>query len=107
MTHRCKAESAVAIGDRGYAVPTADSTVWIPMDWRIVVGMEINCARSNDETGGIEYLFGIAAFETTDLGNLTTLDADVSPIGRHQGSINDRSPFNNRIELCHRSSFAS
>jgi hypothetical protein len=88
-------------------MPTPDGAVGVPVDWRVIVGVEINCARSNDVAGGIEYLFGIAAFEMADLGNLAVLDADVSSIGRHQGSINNRSPFNNRIELCHRSSFAS
>ena len=88
-------------------MPTPNSTVRVPVDWRIVVGVEINCARSNDVARGIEYLFGVAAFETPDLGNLTVLDADVSPLGWHQGSVNNRSPFYNRIELCHRSSFAS
>jgi hypothetical protein len=69
------------------------------------VGVEINCAGSNDVAGGIEYLFGVATFETTDLGNLAVLDAEVGLIAGHARPIDNRAAFNNGIKLWHNSSF--
>src|SRR5437870_519170 len=82
-------------------MPTANRAIRVPVKLSIIVRMEINKSRSDDEAAGINDFFGIAAVETADLGNLAILNTNVCPITRHTSSIDDRAIFNNRIELRH------
>src|SRR5712691_13368574 len=101
---RGKAKPAVADGDRGHAVPTADRTIRIPVQLGVVMGVEINKPRGHDEPAGIDHLGRVAAVEPTDLGDLAILDANVGFIPWHPRAIDDRATFNDGIELCHKPS---
>src|SRR5262244_2866170 len=100
---RGKTKPAVADGDRGHAVPTANRAVGIPVQLSIIVGVEINKPRGHDEPAGIDHLGRLVAVEPADLGDLAIFDANVSLVAWHPRPIDDRAAFYDGIELWHAS----
>src|SRR5215510_12235751 len=100
MMHRGEAKPAVPVSDGGHPVPTADRAIRIPMDWRIVVRVEVNGPWSHDQPRGIEDFRPIAAaYVLRDFDNLAVLDSKVSLVRWHQRAINNCTAFNDCIEL--------
>jgi hypothetical protein len=63
--------------------------------------MQVDDPRSDNEAARIEHLLRITTLELTDFGDDTVFDANIGLIGREQRSIDDRTAFNNGIELRH------
>ena len=69
----------------------------IPHDLRVVMGVEINKARSNDTTLGIDGL-GRGLGDVTDRHNATIAHANIGPESVTTGSINNRAALDQKIE---------
>src|SRR5262249_1744050 len=67
----------------------------------IVVTMQVDDSRCDDQSGRIQHLPGIAALEMADLGNLTILEAGVCLIRRQPCPIENRPTLDHFIEFCH------
>src|SRR2546428_11167194 len=98
---RGKAKPAVAHSDRGYSMPAGDRQVGVPMDLGIIVSVQVDTARRNDEPAGIQHLFGSAAIQAANFGDLATLDADIRLVAWHACPIDNRTVFNNSVEFGH------
>src|SRR5713226_6387979 len=83
-------------------MPTADGAIRVPVQRRIIVRVQIDRPRSDDQSRGIQHLFGIAALQAANLGNLAVLDPQVGVVRRHQSPIDNHASLNNHIELCHK-----
>src|SRR6266850_7474389 len=71
------------------------------MDLGIVVSVQVDAARCNDQSSCIQNLFGIAAIQTANFGDLATLDADIRLVTRHTCPIDNGTVFNNSVEFGH------
>ena len=69
------------------------------MYWGIVVGVQVDRARSNNQSFGIEHLRPIAALETANLGDLAVLDTDVGTITRQPRPVDNRAPSDDSVEF--------
>ena len=67
------------------------------------MGVQVDTARGDNQSSGIQHLFGIAGVQTADLGNLPILDAEVTLVARDTGAVDDGAIFNNDIKLSHNS----
>src|SRR5713226_8823840 len=83
-------------------MPTADGAIRVPVQRRIIVRVQIDRPRSDDQSRGIQHLFGIAALQAANLGNLAVLDPQVGVVRRHQSPIAHHASLSNHIELCHK-----
>src|SRR5262245_20581860 len=100
---RGKAEAAVAHSDCGNTVPARHAEVRVPVDLRIIVCVEIDPARSANQSTRIEHLLALTAVDTADLSDLAVLNTNIAFVPRDPRAIDDRSVFDNDIILCHKS----
>ena len=84
-------------------MPAASGTVRVPVDLRIVVGMQVNGSWGHNEPGGIDHLCRIAGLQTTNFRDLAVLNAKVGSVAGDASAIDDSAVFNDRIELWHNS----
>jgi hypothetical protein len=75
------------------------------MQLGIVMGVEIDKSRGDNQPAGIDHLGCIVAIQATNFGNLAILDAEVRAVSGHPRPIDNRAVFNNGIKLWHNSSF--
>src|SRR5262249_3324867 len=97
-------EPAVTNHDRGHAVPARQRAIGIPVDLCIVMRVQIDKPRRDDESVSVKSFLGITRTEFAvpfELGNLAVLDADVAGVTRRAGAINDGSALNDHIEFSH------
>src|SRR5215831_16067124 len=100
---RSKPEPTIAERHRSNSVPAAGGAVRVPVDLRIIVGMEINKPGGHNQPAGINHLGGIAAVKAANLGDLAILDANVGTVPRHACAIYHCPASDQSIKLCHRS----
>ena len=96
-----KTKSAVAIGDRRHAMPAANCAVGVPVQWGIIVGVQINRARGNNHARSIQDFGTLIGVDLANFGDLAILDAKVRLVWWDQRSIDNRSAFNDGIKLWH------
>src|SRR5262249_47772867 len=99
---RGKAKAAVTQDDGSHAVPAGDSAVWVPANLGVVMGVQINETRSNDQPVGINRLFCEAWRFAANLGDFTVFHPDVSAATRRSRSINNCSTLDVEIKISHR-----
>ena len=99
--HRRKAEAAVAEDHGGDPVPAGDGAVGIPLNLCVVVGVQIDEPRRDDQPIGIDNPFGSAFDATADMGNPPILDPKIAAIARHPSAIDNRPALDAHIELSH------
>ena len=88
--HRREAEAAVAEHDGRDAVPAGDGAVRVPLNLRVVVGVEINEPGRDDQPVGINHPLRAGADASADAGNAPVLDPQIAPIARHPRAIHNR-----------------
>ena len=67
--HRREAEAAVADHHRRDAVPARQRAVRVPEDLGVVVGVQVDEARRDDQAVGVEHLVGLVGADLADLGD--------------------------------------
>ena len=95
-----EAHPAVSHHRRRYTVPQGLREIRIPTDLPVVVRMDVNPARRDDETIGIEGARGSPG-RLADGSNTTILDGDVGALGFKPTAVHHRSAANQDIELGH------
>ena len=53
---RSEAEAALSDGQGGYAELSRQGGIGVPVELRVVVGMQVNCARGHDAAAGVQFL---------------------------------------------------
>ena len=96
--HRREAEAAVAEHHRGDAVPAGDRAVRVPADLGVVMGVQIDEARRDDQAVGVDDFLGEARRASADLRDLAVLDPDVAPVARHAGAVDDGAAFDLNVD---------
>src|SRR4029450_14088264 len=100
---RGKTKPTVAEGHRSYPMPTAGGAVRVPVDLRIIVGMQVNGPWGHNEPSGINHPRSLAGLQATDFGDLAVLYANISFVTRHPCPIDYGASFDKHIELRHKS----
>ena len=72
------------------------------MDLGIVVGMQIDKARRDNEIFGVDHLLPLGCIDAADLGNASAADADIAAISWQARAIDDRAVFDNRVVVRHK-----
>ena len=75
--HRREAEAAVAERHRGDAVPARDRAPRVPLDLRVVVGVQVDEAGRDDQAVRVEHALGARLVDAPDLRDPAAADADV------------------------------
>src|SRR5262249_42925222 len=96
-----KTEPAVPNDNGGHPMPAGHGAIRIPVDLRIVMRMQIDEPRRNNEPMCIERFLGVARFELADLGNFALFNPDISETAGRAGTINNRSTLDDYIEFRH------
>src|SRR5207237_10765651 len=96
-SHRCKPEPAVAEHDRRDTVPAGDGAVRIPLDLRVVVGVQVHETRRHDQSAGIDDLLGSPGDVAVHLHDATIFDRDIAAISRNPCAIYDGTPANQDV----------
>src|SRR5262249_2419748 len=65
-------------------------------------GVQVDGARSDKQSRGIQHLSRIAALQLADFGDLAVLNAEVGVIAWQPRTIDDHAVLNDCIELCHK-----
>src|SRR6185369_6783153 len=94
---RRDAEAAVADHDRGDAVPRGDREHAVPEDLRVVVRVDVDEARRDDESARVERARGGTA-EPPDLGDATGSDADVALAARGARAVDQGAAADRQVE---------
>src|SRR6266508_2606173 len=100
---RGKTKSAVAEGHRSYPMPAACGAVRVPVDLRIIVGMQVDGSWGHNEPSGIDHPRRIAGLQTANFRDLAVLNTKISFVARHPCPIDNGASFNKDIKLCHTS----
>jgi hypothetical protein len=91
-------EAAVAHHDAGDAVPARAGPEGIPEDLSIHVGVAVHETRRHHLAVGIEHLSGRLT-DPTDGGDSTMPHADVGPVARQAGAIDDHAVLDDQVVL--------
>ena len=95
-------ESAVSNSDAGNPMPARDRTPRVPVDLRVIVGMQIDEAGRHDQPAGIKHLRrAVRRNPPRDSLNTAVLDADVGDVTPALQAIDDGAALEQGIELRH------
>src|SRR6185369_1233041 len=94
---RRDAEAAVADHDRGDAVPRGDREHAVPEDLRVVVRVDVDEARRDDEPARVERARGRAA-HLPYLGDSAATYADVALAARSARPVDQSAAANGQVE---------
>ena len=98
---RGKAEAAVAQRHRRDSVPAADRAVGVPVNLGVIVGVQIDRARGDNQPAGVNDPGCIAGLQPADLGHPAVLDPQVGAVAWHLGAVDNRPIFDHHIKFCH------
>ncbi len=97
---RGEAEAAIADGDRSDAVPAGNRAPRIPEQLGIVMRVQIDETRRDDQPAGVKDLPRIA-IQPADLRDFPVADADVADKPTASEAIDDRAAANDRVKSAH------
>ena len=67
----------------------------------IIVGVQIDEARRDDQAGGVDDLRGVVRFDLAHLGDAAIADGDVARETRQPSAVDDGAVPDNRVVLTH------
>jgi hypothetical protein len=94
-----KAEPAVADHGGRDPVPARQGAVGIPEQLRVVVRVQVDETRSDDEAVGIQHLRARVGIDMADLRDDAGSNADIRPVAGNPRSIDDGSLLDDDIEF--------
>ena len=81
-------------------MPAGDRAVGVPLDLRVVVGVQVDEAGRDDQTVGLEHLVSVGRIHpAADLGDTTILDPHIGLELRHPGPVDHRAAANQNVKL--------
>src|SRR6266851_985923 len=99
--HRRETKAAVTDRDRCHTMPASDRAVRIPVELRIIVRVQVDRTRSDDQAGSVKHFGRIGTLEPANFGNLAVLDPNVGTVARQLGAVDNHAVLNDRVELSH------
>ncbi len=94
--HGGEAHTAVPHHDGGHAVPARRGHVGIPRGLAVVVGVDVDPPRHQDEAVAVD-LSTPALGDVAHFGDELAVDGDIGRTSRPPGAVDDRGPPNNEI----------
>src|SRR5262245_43674950 len=88
-------------------MPAGNRAVWVPVQLRVVMRVEVDKPRSDDEARGVEHVRSATALQAADFGNLPVLEPNVGTIAWHPRAIDNRSSLDQRIKFRHKTLLVS
>ncbi len=91
---RREAEAAVADHDRGDTVPGRNRQIRIPENLGVVMGVEVDEARGDNQPAGIDDLGCLVGRYAPNLGNSAVFDTHIAAKARRTGTVDDHPVLN-------------
>ena len=85
-------------------MPAGDGAPSVPLDLGVVVGVQVDETRRDDEATRVEDLIGgcrLAIPEPPDLGDLPVLDRDVGDVAWDAGAVHHGAALDDDVVLSH------
>src|SRR5262245_47768718 len=82
-------------------MPSGNRAVRIPANLGVIMRMQIDEARRDDKSVGVDNLLGKSGCAAANLHDLAVFDPNVGAISRGAGAIYDCSAFYLKIEIGH------
>jgi hypothetical protein len=98
--HRREADAAVAHHDGGDAVPCRRQQAAVPGGLTVVVAVDVDEARGDEQTVG-RHLPVTAALDRSDLGDATGGDGDIRGASRCTGAVDHGAGTDDDVVVCH------
>ena len=99
---RREAEAAVADYHRGDPVPSRNGQVRIPENLGVVMGVQVDKTRRDDQPAGVDYFGALMRVDPSNPGDSPVLDADIAAKARRAGTVNHHPVRDHQIEFRHR-----
>ena len=96
--HRREADAAIAHHRRGDAMPARGLQMRIPGRLAVIVRMDVDEARRDQQALGVD-LLGAAAGDLADGGDLAVLHRDIGFVQRRAGAVGHRAAADDQIEF--------
>ena len=94
-----KAEAALADADGRLAEPAVEGGVGVPIQLRVVVGVQVDGAGGDDTAARVDLLGSARGNAAADLGDLAVLDADVGGVAGNARRLDHRAASNHHVIL--------
>ena len=82
-------------------MPAADGQIRIPVELGVVVGVQVDGTRRDNQPAGVQHPTAVAGLEPPDLSDLAVLDTNIGAVARNPASVNNRAAFYQCVKLCH------
>src|SRR5204862_4042374 len=99
--HRGETEPAVAEHHRGHAVPARDAAPRIPTHLGVVVGVEIDGARGDDASAGVDHSFGGSLRTAAELRDPAILYPEVTLVAGNPSPVDDGAVLDVNVVALH------
>ncbi len=85
-------------------MPTRNRAIRVPLDLSVVVGVQVDEARRDNQPVGVEQLVGVGRIHlAANLGDHAIFDPDIGNKSGDTGPIDHSPPANQNVKFCHQS----
>src|SRR5579875_1631863 len=82
-------------------MPARDGAIGVPEQRSVVMGMQVDIARNDEQTIRIDYVGSAMLLELAYLRDTTVFYPDVGAEARHPGPVDNRTASNDGVEFGH------